>query len=247
MARKHNSSTDVAQLAGVSRATVSYVLNATEGKSISPETRRHVVEAAQQLGYRSNRLSEGILRERTSLVGIVIPRIDHSFYSSILQGIHAACADQNFHVLLTRAWNEQGQEPEQISRLIESRAVRKVQSDDKVPQGYFRYAFSWCVSVPAQALLLSDGSTCYLPLDGTAAVRFAIGARTISAPETIALDGKVSQALTVSPEGIAVPGAGNFSRPQGTVAFWVKPAWNSADLSSGTHTLFSSENFHVTY
>ncbi|MDQ2800153.1 MAG: LacI family transcriptional regulator [Armatimonadota bacterium] len=121
MPRKLNSSTDVARLAGVSQATVSYVLNASGGKSISEETRQRVFEAARQLGYRSNRLSHGVLRGRTGLIGVVIPRIDHSFYGGILQGIHAECAAQDYHVLLTRAWDEQGQEPEQISRLIEYR------------------------------------------------------------------------------------------------------------------------------
>ena len=45
---------DVARLAGVSTATVSYVLNKSEGRRISPATRDSVLEAAEQLGYRPN-------------------------------------------------------------------------------------------------------------------------------------------------------------------------------------------------
>src|SRR2546426_4827928 len=49
--RRRPTSADVAALAGVSRTTVSFVLNARQDVQISPETRRRVLEVADQLGY----------------------------------------------------------------------------------------------------------------------------------------------------------------------------------------------------
>ena len=51
MARRRPTSADVARLAGVSRTTVSFVLNEREDARISSETRRRVLDAAEQLGY----------------------------------------------------------------------------------------------------------------------------------------------------------------------------------------------------
>ena len=56
----------VAELAGVSRSAVSRAF--TPGASISEETRRRVVEAAEQLGYHVNHLARGLLRNTSGNV-----------------------------------------------------------------------------------------------------------------------------------------------------------------------------------
>jgi len=66
---------DVARLAGVSTATVSYVLNKSEGRRISPATRDAVLEAAQQLGYRPNAAARNLARGRSGVVLYVVPRV----------------------------------------------------------------------------------------------------------------------------------------------------------------------------
>ncbi|RKX99877.1 MAG: LacI family transcriptional regulator, partial [Spirochaetes bacterium] len=54
MKRKAVSAEDVARRCGVSRTTVSFVLNNTPGKRISEETRQKVLEAARELNYTPN-------------------------------------------------------------------------------------------------------------------------------------------------------------------------------------------------
>lgn len=61
-------SSDVAREAGLSRATVSYVLNNTEGKTISPETRETVLRVARELGYHPNALARSLKRGRSNTV-----------------------------------------------------------------------------------------------------------------------------------------------------------------------------------
>lgn len=66
-------SADVARRAGVSRATVSYVLNATPGQSISPATRDRVLAAAAGLGYAPSAAARTLRTGRSDVVLCLIP------------------------------------------------------------------------------------------------------------------------------------------------------------------------------
>ena len=66
-------SADVARESGVSRTTVSYVLNGTEGTSISEATRRRVLETAARLGYAPSAAARALRSGRSDLVLCVLP------------------------------------------------------------------------------------------------------------------------------------------------------------------------------
>jgi DNA-binding LacI/PurR family transcriptional regulator len=66
---------DVARLANVSTATVSYVLNNAEGRTISPRTQKAVRRAAEELGYRPNLAARNLARGGSGVVLYVMPRI----------------------------------------------------------------------------------------------------------------------------------------------------------------------------
>lgn len=66
-------SADVARESGVSRTTVSYVLNATEGVTISDATRQRVRAAAQRLGYSPSAAARTLRRGTSDLVLCVLP------------------------------------------------------------------------------------------------------------------------------------------------------------------------------
>ena len=68
-------SLDVARLASVSAATVSYVLNEVEGRRISPQTREAVYRAAERLGYRPNFAARNLARGKSGVVLYVVPRV----------------------------------------------------------------------------------------------------------------------------------------------------------------------------
>ena len=72
MKRKGVSSAEVAQEAGCSRTTVSFVLNNTPGKNISEETRIKVLEAADRLGYIPDENARRLVMGRTRSVGFFI-------------------------------------------------------------------------------------------------------------------------------------------------------------------------------
>ncbi len=79
MKAKKASSIDVARRAGVSRTTVSFVLNNTPGKNIPEETRRKVLQAARELSYTPNAYARSIATIKHHSIGFFIP---HSGYIS---------------------------------------------------------------------------------------------------------------------------------------------------------------------
>ncbi|MBE2319082.1 LacI family DNA-binding transcriptional regulator [Solirubrobacter sp. CPCC 204708] len=72
MGRPNVTSADVAAAAGVSRATVSYVLNGVDAR-VSDQTRERVLAAARELGYTPNAMASALRAGRTSVVIFALP------------------------------------------------------------------------------------------------------------------------------------------------------------------------------
>jgi DNA-binding LacI/PurR family transcriptional regulator len=95
---------EVAERAGVSRTTVSFVLNDVPGMRISEETRQRVVEAARELNYHPDATARRMTRGKTETVGLVLRQTPDQvsadqFLPQVLNGFSQACAAQNYHML----------------------------------------------------------------------------------------------------------------------------------------------------
>lgn len=89
---------EVAELAGVSTATVSRALS---GKGhVSEPTRQRVIEAAAELGYVVSSNASSLATGRTKNVGVVIPVLNHWFFSSVLQGAESALLANGYDLTL---------------------------------------------------------------------------------------------------------------------------------------------------
>ena len=85
-------SEDVARHAGVSRTTVSLVLNDVRSIHIRPQTRQKVLDSAMTLGYVPNAMAQALASQRTQAVGLVFTREPHhiatdAFMPQVLDGI----------------------------------------------------------------------------------------------------------------------------------------------------------------
>lgn len=95
---------EVAQLAGVSEATVSRVLNGVG--PIKESTRKRVLAAAQQLNYHLNAAAASLARGKSGILGVVLPHVPkvHLFstyyFSEILSGVGEAVRSRGFSLLL---------------------------------------------------------------------------------------------------------------------------------------------------
>ncbi len=96
---------DVAKRAGVSTATVSFVLNDNPNESISPKVRRRVLEVARSLNYHANAAAAGLARKRIVNVGIVFYKqddaISNHFYSFVVQGAVKEAIERDYNLLFS--------------------------------------------------------------------------------------------------------------------------------------------------
>ena len=79
---------DVAQLAGVSIATVSRVLN--ESTRVSDSTRQRVWAAFDNLDFSPNGAARSLTTRRTNVLGVLLPDLYGEFFSEIIRGIDLA-------------------------------------------------------------------------------------------------------------------------------------------------------------
>lgn len=94
---------DVARLAGVSRATVSYVLNGqTEGRvPISEETRQRVLDAIEELGYEPDARAQALRSGNTKTIALIIPDLRNPHFCEYATGIEEAARAAGYHILLS--------------------------------------------------------------------------------------------------------------------------------------------------
>lgn len=99
---KRPTQVDVARLAGVSRATVSYVVNglADGYVSITPETRERVLQAAAELGYHPDSMAQSLRMGVSNTVGVLIPDMHNPHYWQIVRGIELEVQTHDYDVLL---------------------------------------------------------------------------------------------------------------------------------------------------
>ena len=89
---------DVARLAGVSVASVSFALNGQPG--VAEETRRRILAAAAELGYRANPQAQALRRGRTTTYGLVIRNFSNPFFLEVLTGAEQAASEAGATLLL---------------------------------------------------------------------------------------------------------------------------------------------------
>jgi DNA-binding LacI/PurR family transcriptional regulator len=126
LARKPARSQDVAKLAGVSRTTVSFVLNDVPGVKISEETRQRVLEAARELNYYPTAAARSLASGKTHRIGLILgegqKRLSaDAFLPTFLQGVTALVHQRGYLVVLQMA--EDVPSHEAYARLLREQQV----------------------------------------------------------------------------------------------------------------------------
>jgi len=94
---------DVAKRAGVSRATVSYVLNGNVKKSspISDETQQRVLDAIEELGYEPDARARALRSGSTNMIALMIPDLRNPHFGEYATGVEEAARAAGYHLLLS--------------------------------------------------------------------------------------------------------------------------------------------------
>jgi LacI family transcriptional regulator len=119
-------SSAVARRAGVSRTTVSFVLNNVMDQGISETTRERVLAAAREMGYTPNAAARMLVSGRAGTVGLVIPKASHLYVDVFLAQL-VACLNEECHrnglKLLIESTEDEGREPGGFVNLVRSSRI----------------------------------------------------------------------------------------------------------------------------
>ena len=89
---------DVAALAGVSMKTVSNVVR--DYPHVTPEMRKRVQDAIDQLGYRPNLTARRLATGRTGMIALAVPEIDHPYFSELSRHVAEVALERGLRVIL---------------------------------------------------------------------------------------------------------------------------------------------------
>ena len=107
---------DISKKLNISAATVSRALN--NNPKISEKTRKLVAKTASEMNYKQNRLAQALKQGRTNNVGIIVPYINRSFFSSVIRGIEEELNPHGYHVIICQSHEEEVNEADQLNTLL---------------------------------------------------------------------------------------------------------------------------------
>ncbi len=110
---------DVAGRSGVSKSTVSNVIRGAA--NVSDETRRRVLAAVDELGYRPNALARQLVQQRTSTIGVVVGDLTNPIYSELVKLLERHALSRGYTTMVSNTDGHPEREAARIEALLERR------------------------------------------------------------------------------------------------------------------------------
>ena len=168
---------DIAKLAGVSRSTVSRVVNASP--NVDAATRKKVEKIIQTTGYHPNAAARSLASQRTNMIGLVIPRTTSAFFTDpyfpqLTQGIAFACNNHHLTLSLFLVGNQEDENeitPRLLRRgMLDGILLQSGNSDDML----FRRLISSQLPLLILGRPFEEKSVNYIDVDNVSAAKNAI-------------------------------------------------------------------------
>jgi LacI family transcriptional regulator len=110
---------DIASVLSLSRVTVTKALN--DDPDIAVETKRRVREVAAQLGYIPNRLGRQLATNQTMTLGLIVPKIAHSFFAEAIEHMYEAALAHGFDLIPMVTFEDTKLEERSVQTLLSMR------------------------------------------------------------------------------------------------------------------------------
>lgn len=118
--RKRVTLNDIAALSGVSKTTVSMILNGQADQfRIKPETREKVQQIAEQHGYRANAYAKALKLRRSNVIGLVLPDLTNYGFASTAKALEKWCRENGLLLVIACSDDDPEQEKLAIDRLLD--------------------------------------------------------------------------------------------------------------------------------
>lgn len=110
---------DIAKLLQLSPATVSRALN--DHPAINSNTKDIIASKAKEMGYRSNMFASNLRRQRTSTIGVIVPRLDSAFMSTVLSGMEKVANEATYNLIISQSLESVKKEMANAKTMFDSR------------------------------------------------------------------------------------------------------------------------------
>ncbi len=107
---------DIANVLGITPSAVSKALN--DHPRISDKTKKAVLQVAKNLNYQPNYLASALRKGKSNLVGVIIPRTNSNFFSSVVENIEEVLNEHGYNVIMTQSNESYDKECRNIDTLL---------------------------------------------------------------------------------------------------------------------------------
>lgn len=111
---------DIAKMAGVSKGTVSRVINNSKD-GMSEETRERILKIIEDVGYIPNRMAGSLSFSRTKTIGLIIPDIQNMFFPQMVRGVEDCAVAHGYTLFLCNSDSDIKKEEQYLRAFIEKR------------------------------------------------------------------------------------------------------------------------------
>ena len=95
---------DIADKLNVSIATVSRALK--DDKVVNKKTKKKIFDLAEKMNYRSNRFASNLRNPKTETIGVIVPRLNSNFMSSVIAGIESVANSEGYNLIISQSSEE---------------------------------------------------------------------------------------------------------------------------------------------
>jgi DNA-binding LacI/PurR family transcriptional regulator len=106
---------EIARIAGVSLGTVSHVLNGSA--AVREPLRKRVMDAVDALGYQPSQLARGLRRDKTNMIGMIIPDVTNPFFPAVVRGAEDVAFENGHRLVLCNTDNDHAKEIAHLNEL----------------------------------------------------------------------------------------------------------------------------------
>ncbi|TGV01400.1 LacI family DNA-binding transcriptional regulator [Flavivirga rizhaonensis] len=114
--KKKTTIKDIANVLNISPAAVSKALH--DDSRISEKTKRAVKQVAKNLNYQPNHLASALRKGKSHLVGVIVPRTNSNFFSSVIQNIEEELDKEGYNIIITQSNESYKKECRNIDTLL---------------------------------------------------------------------------------------------------------------------------------
>lgn len=110
---------DIAKELSISPTTVSRGLNNHPG--VNKNTKQKIFDVATQMGYRSNTFASSLRKKRTNTIGVIVPRLNSSFQSSVMAGMEKVANEAGYNLIISQSLETVQKEIANAKTMFDSR------------------------------------------------------------------------------------------------------------------------------